>query len=505
MSAALARVPFADEHVPEGSFVDGSTHTGHRTDIADFVVIGSGASGAVAASTLASLGHRVIVLEEGPWIRTRELTSGFRASACNLLRGGGGQFTLGRSSLMLVQGRGVGGTTTVNSAIAMRAPQAVIDGWGLGAALDTRALEPHYAALERQLDVRPTPALGEHNRLFAAGARRLGWKAAPTPRLASGCEGSGACLTGCRSGKKLSMGVSLIPQALATGGRLYSHARALRVESQRGRADAVFARLGSGTLTAIARRGVIVCASAVQTPNLLRRSGVRSKQLGRNFQCHPGLSLGARFDHPVRMQHGATQGFHCTQFSTSHAFKLEAVSLQPELMAMNIPGAGHALTRELARWDTLMSAAVVLRAEARGRVTGLLGGDQVLFTPSTLDLQRARTGLKALTELLFAAGAREVWPNVYGMPASLRSAAELWRWDDAPLDPRAYAMVATHLFGTARLGHDPRASVVGPGFECHELKGLYVLDSSVFPTNLGTNPQLSIMAIARLGAERIGS
>lgn len=507
MSAALARspAPAADEDLPEGSFIDGSAHRGHRTDIADFVVIGSGASGAVAASTLAELGHRVIVLEEGPWVRTRELTGDFHASATRLLRGGGAQFALGRSSMMLVQGRAVGGTTSVNSAIAMRAPAAVLDGWGLGGVLDARALEPHYAALERQLEVGPTTALGEHNRLFALGAQRLGWHASPTPRLAAGCEGSAACLTGCRSGKKLSMGVSLLPRALRSGARLYSHARALRVEVHRGRADAVVSTLGDGTLTAIARRGVIVCASAVQTPNLLRRSGLKAKALGRNFQCHPGASLAARFDRPVRMHAGATQGFHSTHFSATHGFKLEALSLQPELMAMSIPGVGRALTRELAAWDSLMAAAVVVRAEATGRVTGLLGADQVLFTPSRRDVQRLRSGLRALTELLFAAGAREVWPNVHGMPHVLRSAAELWRWDDAPLDARAYPTVATHLFGTARLGFDARASVVGPDFGTHEVEGLFVLDSSILPTNLGTNPQLTIMAVARLGAERIGS
>jgi choline dehydrogenase-like flavoprotein len=64
-------------------------------------------------------------------------------------------------------------------------------------------------------------------------------------------------------------------------------------------------------------------------------------------------------------------------------------------------------------------------------------------------------------------------------------------------------MSMTHLFGTARLGSDPRSSVVRPDFRHHHVDGLYIADSSIFPTNLGVNPQLPIMALAALCAERI--
>jgi choline dehydrogenase-like flavoprotein len=53
------------------------------------------------------------------------------------------------------------------------------------------------------------------------------------------------------------------------------------------------------------------------------------------------------------------------------------------------------------------------------------------------------------------------------------------------------------------MGTDPRASVVGLDFQTHEARGLYVLDSSVFPSNLGVNPQLTVMAMARLAASRL--
>ena len=75
--------------------------------------------------------------------------------------------------------------------------------------------------------------------------------------------------------------------------------------------------------------------------------------------------------------------------------------------------------------------------------------------------------------------------------------------DEGPLDPKAYTMSMTHLFGTARLGSDPARSVVRPDFRHHHVPGLYVADSSVFPSNLGVNPQIAIMALAQLCAERL--
>jgi choline dehydrogenase-like flavoprotein len=104
--------------------------------------------------------------------------------------------------------------------------------------------------------------------------------------------------------------------------------------------------------------------------------------------------------------------------------------------------------------------------------------------------------------MMFAAGAREIWPNVLGVP-TLRSPDDLRHWDDASLNPQAYGMISSHLFGTARMGPDPRGSVVGLDFQVHGVRGLYVLDSSIFPTTIGVNPQHTIMAVSRLGAQRI--
>jgi choline dehydrogenase-like flavoprotein len=80
---------------------------------------------------------------------------------------------------------------------------------------------------------------------------------------------------------------------------------------------------------------------------------------------------------------------------------------------------------------------------------------------------------------------------------------EVTKLSDLPDDPRRFHCIAAHLFGTAVLGRDGAQSVVGGDCQAHDLPGLYVTDSSVFPTNMGVNPQHSISAVSWLVAERI--
>jgi choline dehydrogenase-like flavoprotein len=301
------------------------------------------------------------------------------------------------------------------------------------------------------------------------------------------------------------MNITHVPQALQKGAKIYTSTRAVKVETKYGRARAVrgtFKAPGGPALLAIAKRGVVVAASAVQTPGVIRRSGVRLKALGKHFQAHTGTTLTARFDRNVSMQNGATQGFNSTHFVDSNQFKIESLSLPPELISMRIPGVGPELVRNLFDYKHAINWALVVRAEAEGHIGSLFGKDMVHFTPTITDIARVRRGLKIMSEMMFAAGAKEVWPGIHGMKM-MTSPNDLRHWDEATLDPKAYSMMLSHMFGSTRMGPDARTSVVGLDFQVHGVRGMYVLDSSIFPTNIGVNPQHTIMAVSRLGATRI--
>ncbi len=508
---------FPDEALPEGSVVDGAELARDIDEAFDFVVVGTGAAGAVAAHTLARAGFSVAMLEEGPWVKTREFGDRVYEAFRRMYRDVGTQVLEGHSYIPLIQGRCVGGSTVMNSAIAHRTPEDVLGQWdadfGLGAHVSASTLEPHFDALERELNAHAVAddVLGENNRIFLDEAAKDGLPARKMHRYERNCRGSGRCVTGCPNGAKQGMNVSYVPWALSLGARLFASCRVERVTIEHGKATGVLAHAtGDGarskgrTVRLRARRGVLVAASTIQTPNVLRRSGLRSRALGEHFSCHPGYGVGGVFDNPVTMSFGATQGAESTHLRKSDRIKLETIGMPPELAAVRIPGIGGELMRRMGTFANVAVWAVVVRSEAEGTVRQGWGGrDRVKLSLTTRDVERTRNGTAILARMMFEAGAREVWPGIFGLPAVLTSIDQVRLIEEAPADSRLFSFITTHLFGAARMGPTPEGSVVGPDFQAHEARGLYVVDSSVFPTNLGVNPQHSIMGMSRLAATRI--
>jgi choline dehydrogenase-like flavoprotein len=356
--------------------------------------------------------------------------------------------------------------------------------------------------------------LGDNARLLRAGVEALGLRGNKIRRNVRGCRGSAHCGQGCPTGQRQSMNVSFIPRALSAGARLYATCRAERLLTRGGRAVGVTGRFrdrASGRvgppLTVRARHAVVVAASAIQTPLFLQANGVgrASRAVGEGLQTHPGLAITGVFDRPVEIWFGATQGYESMHF-WDERMKLETVGLPLELIAAKLPELGPALMRELAGAGHLAVWGVEVRALARGRVRrGLLGGTAISYDLTDQDVRTLKVAIQRLTRMMFAAGAREVLPGVHGLPDRIRSADEIEPIFALPDDPRLLHFIAAHLFGTARMGPDPRSSVVGPTLEAHELPGLYVFDSSVFPGNIGVNPQHSIAAVSWLAAERLAA
>jgi choline dehydrogenase-like flavoprotein len=156
-----------------------------------------------------------------------------------------------------------------------------------------------------------------------------------------------------------------------------------------------------------------------------------------------------------------------------------------------------------AQWATMV------RMKAKGSVRPALFGHgssaRVDFKPTRDDLDRTLEGVTLLCKMMFAAGAVEVYPGVAGLPSMLTDVSEVKHFEGFKLEPKHVNYMASHLFGTACAGSDPRTSAVRPDLRVHDVEGLYVMDASVFPTNLGVNPQHSIMALAWRAAERLAN
>ena len=130
------------------------------------------------------------------------------------------------------------------------------------------------------------------------------------------------------------------------------------------------------------------------------------------------------------------------------------------------------------------------------------GLSQIAYQAGPDDYAKLRLGLRALAEMHFAAGAKFVVVGAHGLPARVTK-DQLRLIDELPNDPGSFSLVATHLFGTARMAKTAADGVIGLDFETHGLKGMWVVDSSLFPSNIGVNPMLTIMAIAMIAGEKI--
>jgi choline dehydrogenase-like flavoprotein len=463
---------------------------------ADVCVIGAGAGGAVVAAELAEGGMRVVMLEEGQWHDPDSFTASMPRMLAQLYRDGGQTVTVGEPPILLPLGRGLGGTTLVNSGTCFRTPAHVLERWQreFGVDVSEQSLQPCFERVERALSVSEvTPELAGGNAEVARrGAERLGWSHGYLRRNARGCVGSGVCTLGCPTSAKQHTGITYIPRAQRAGARIVTGARVQRVIVEHGRARGAQAQMAGGGSMEVRAPIVVVAAGTIHTPLLLRRSGVGSQsgQLGRNLSVHPATAIFARMPDLVDMGRGVPQSFYVDEFARE-GIMFEGAAGPPAYAAMALPLTGRSHAEAMADYRRLALFGLMVSDSSRGSVRTLARRPLIRYDLVDDDLMRFRLGLARVRELFEAAGAREVYlPLPHGVRPEHARVRDL-------------KLMAFHPLGTARADARPTHGVVDGDLAIHDLQGLYVADGAAAPSSLGVNPQLTIMALATRLAFRL--
>jgi choline dehydrogenase-like flavoprotein len=490
----------------------------------DVCIVGSGAGGAVLAAGLAAGGLRVVLIEEGSRVGRADFTLQERDAYPAFYQERGTRQTADQA-ITVLQGRTVGGSTTINWTTCFRTPERILAHWARVHGLDALhgdELLPWFEAVEQRLSIAPwsLPPNG-NNSALQRGCEALGWEWGVLRRNVRGCANSGYCGLGCPVDGKQAMGITYLSDALGAGMTLLANVRAERFEVERGRVVAVHGRvmgpmagLPDGPRVVVRPKVAVSAGGAINGPALLIASGLdQAGRVGRRTFLHPVVSMMGKYRELLHPYWGAPQSVGSHQFiergEGKVGFFLEAAPMQPMLAAVSFNAFGPALHETMAQLPyasglIALSVDGLLPGDEGGTVTVRRDGRPSLAYPVGEALQESfQAAHVALARVHLAAGAEEVG-SLHAPNVRLRSVADLPSLEAASYGAHRHAIFTAHQMGGCAMGADPETSVVDAEHRFRGVDNLFVVDGSVLPTALGVNPSETVYALAARAVKFVG-
>jgi choline dehydrogenase-like flavoprotein len=485
----------------------------------DVAIVGSGAGAGITADLLTLAGLSVVLIEEGPLKSSSDFRQIESDAYPNLYQESASRKTRDKA-IGILQGRCVGGSTTVNWTSSFRTPSATLQYWRQRfdlSELTDAALGPWFLQAEQRLSIGPwlTPPNANNQRL-QLGAARLGIPAAAIQRNVKGCWNLGSCGMGCPTNAKQSMLVTTIPAAMDRGATLLVQARAQTFDIADGKVSrlrcvpvAINGQPSGADACEILARHYVVAGGAINSPALLLRSKAPDPhaRLGQRTFLHPVLLSMAIFDEPIEGWQGAPQTMYSDHFldvapiDGPIGYKLEAPPLHPVIASSTLPGFGAEQAQALREFAHTHALLALLRDGfndgSPGGNVGLRGdGSPVLDYPLTSFLMEgARRALLSMAEIQFAAGARIVTPG-HELATRCKSWPEARATIQAlRMEPHVTRVMSAHVMGGCGMAGRAELGVTRPDGRHWQIENLSVHDGSLFPTSIGANPQLSIYGL----------
>ncbi len=511
--------------------IDGARLRQDVTLDCDVVIVGSGAGGGTAAEILTQAGLKVVMIEEGPFKSSSDFRMREREAYPQLYQESASRQTKDKG-IVILQGRAVGGSTTVNWTSSFRTPPVTLKHWEAEWGLRDYTVEkmaPWFERMEARLSISPWPIPpNENNSVLKRGCEKLGIPAAAIRRNVKDCWNLGYCGMGCPTNAKQSMLVTTIPAALDAGLTLIHSTRVDRLAYRFGRVTSLAASgMGANASSNGSKPGqykirvqaqhIILAGGAINNPALMLRSKLPDpyNTLGKRTFLHPSSVSAAIMDAKVEGFSGAPQTIYSDHFidiappQGPIGYKLEAPPIHPILAGITLQGFGEDHAMWMKRLPQMQVVIALMRdgfhPHSIGGSVGIRAdGNPLLDYPiSEYVWDGVRRSLLVMAEIQFAAGAKIVMP-LHENSRPMRT------WKEAKPFIESLAMqvlrtriASAHVMGGCTMGADPRTSVIGGDGRHHQFDNLWVFDGSAFPTSIGANPQLSIYGMVARNATRL--
>ena len=505
----------------------------------DVVVVGSGCGGGVMAATL-SKSNKVLVLEKGEYL-SYENMNGTEAQGFDQMYERGATMVTEDTGISVLAGATFGGGTAINWACCLRTPHYVREEWehahglrryGPSSTSFTRALD----AISARIGVKEGNEVAHNvtNRLFLDGCKMCGYDAGTAGQnmkvTRAGAPGAGDISLGDRYGIKNSMPETFLQDAARNGclfaDRCYVSSIVHDGKKASGVVGTIIGKDGRThhKITVRARKAVIVSCGAINTPALLLRSEVpnRNGLIGKNLRLHPVVGSVATLPRPVRVWEGAPMSTVSNAASggrdgSHYGVKLECPSVHPAFGGAQLPwSSGVDFKRHLLRLPNAFVTIALCRDKGSGSVViDKTGTPRIYYPLSQHDRNELTDGAEMLVRISAAVGASTVMSSVIpakgvvDLPSeenerrkAVDAYVRLIKEHGVSADHRSNVFSA-HQMGTARMSARPGTGVTKDTGEMWAMKGVYVADSSLFPTPSGANPQITTLAIVFDMAERL--
>jgi choline dehydrogenase-like flavoprotein len=493
----------------------------------DVAIVGAGIAGSILADRLSAKGLDVLLLEAGPYVAERDISTDDLAMTARLYKSSGlqtaNQGNPDETPMTVLQGACVGGGGTINNAVCFQLPESQLKAWqAVGFPISTDQFRAAYQTTGIELEIKPsskaTTFLNPAGALLEGGFGKAQTPDVTLPPIPGfyeclvnlsggirGCEGLGLCNTGCGSERKRNALQVHLPRALRTGRcQLVPDAHIREVRVERGKVTKLIGSAG-GTPIEVRAKEYILAAGPIGSSALLLRSPTAAELLsragvpvGQRFSANIGSPLFARLSRVVHKR-PSLQIAHYYLPPQGSGFICESWYAPPGTLSLTMPGFLDAHWDRMLDYTKLVTAAPLIGTKAHGSIRVRGGKTQIeLRLDPDDEVARLKTGAATLARAFLASNDPDLLEVVLGTRDGfvVKTPADVARFEAEVRHANQLRIGTGHPQGGNAMSADNSISVVGADFRVRGIGNLRICDSSVFPAVAGVNPQWTVMALA---------